>query len=123
MMRTTLTRSMDKIPSLRIFYQSNKLDGCILEEQEYQTFYKDACNTSFWKDHSTNECIILLNGSKKKAWQKALEEIKDMMKKLRRKLRFEDETAISNSDVVHLFYGQNSPLYFIFREKNGMELQ
>ena len=50
-----------------ISYQSNKLDDCILEEQEYNAFHKGSCNLSLWEDHSTNECIITFNESKKRA--------------------------------------------------------
>ena len=49
-----------------ILYQSNKLDDCILEGQECNTFYKGSCNSTLWKDHSKHECNIIFNGSKKK---------------------------------------------------------
>ena len=50
---------------------------------------------------------------------KTIEEINDIMSNLSRKLRFDEGKTISKSDIVQLFYGQNSPLYFIFRDRMG----
>ena len=102
-----------------LFYQSNKLNDCILKKQEYNTFYKGSCDSTLLKDHSTNECIITFNGSKKRTWQESIGEIDDIMSNLRCKLRFDENRTTSKLDIVQLFYGWNSSLYFIFRDRMG----
>ena len=49
-----------------LLYRSNRLDNCILEECEYNSFYDGSIDHIKWKEHATKECIISFNGSKKR---------------------------------------------------------
>ena len=89
-----------------LLYQSNRLDNCILEEFEFNSFYDGPFDQSQWKDHTTKECIISFNGSKKRVWREAQVEISDIKKNLYRKLKIDENEAIKKSGVVSFFTGK-----------------
>ena len=61
-----------------------------------------------WSDYYTNEYSISFCGGMIRAWKEGRTEIEEIKRNLRKILNKSDADDVSKSDIVKLFYGEES---------------
>ena len=70
-----------------------------------------------WSDHSTNECNISFCDGISIAWKEGKAKIEDIKKNIWKVIKKGHNDEVSKLDIVKLFYGKESRMYWAFHDK------